>query len=147
MKLSPVEEYGLRCLLKLAKHYGELPVTIRMISESEGLSTAYVGKLMFLLHKANLVQATRGVQGGYVLIQKPSELTLDAVFKSLDPQEFDDLCEKFTGNEQLCVHLSSCAIKQVLGGLNSEIHSYLKKFTLADLIPQVQGAGHVQQHT
>lgn len=147
MKLSSVEEYGLRCMLQLAKHHGESPVTIRMISESEGLSTAYVGKLMFLLQKAHLVQATRGVQGGYVLIKKPSDLTLEEVFKSLDPQEFDDVCEKFTGQEQMCVHVSSCAIKQVLGGLNEQIHLYLRKFTLADLTPQVQGAGNVQQHS
>ena len=143
MKLSPVEEYGLRCMLQLAKHYGEAPVTIRMISEGEGLSTAYVGKLMFLLQKAHLVQATRGVQGGYTLVRRPEELTLEDVFRSLDPQAFDDVCEKFTGQEQLCVHVSSCAIKQVLSGLNEQMNVYLRKFTLADLAPQVQGAGHV----
>lgn len=144
MKLSSVEEYGLRCMLQLAKHHGESPVTIRMISESEGLSTAYVGKLMFLLQKAQLVHATRGVQGGYVLSKAPRELTLEEVFKCLDPQEFDDVCERFTGQEELCVHASACAIKQVLGGLNEEIHKYLRKFSLADLIPQDQGAVHVR---
>ena len=69
MKLTPIEEYGLRCLMQLARHSGEAqPTNIRQISEAEGLSTAYVGKLMFLLQKAHLVQATRGVQGGYVLV-------------------------------------------------------------------------------
>jgi Rrf2 family protein len=137
--MSPVEEYGLRCLLQLARHSHEgTPVTIRMISESEGLSTAYVGKLMFLLHKANLVQATRGVQGGYSLMKKPSETTLEDVFRSLDPQAFDDVCEKFTGTEELCVHVSACAIKQVLSGLNEHINQYLRKYTLADLAPQGQ---------
>ena len=143
MKLSPVEEYGLRCMLQLAKQHGEAPVTIRTISESEGLSTAYVGKLMFLLQKAHLVQATRGVQGGYVLAKAPAELTLEEVFRSLDPQAFDDVCEKFTGQEALCVHVSACAIKQVLSGLNEEINRYLRKFTLADLSPQAaQGKVH-----
>ena len=147
MKLSPVEEYGLRCMLQLARHYGEAPVTIRMISEAEGLSTAYVGKLMFLLQKAHLVQATRGVQGGYGLLKKPTETTLEDVFRSLDPQAFDDVCEKFTGQEQLCVHVTACTIKQVLSGLNEQMNVYLRKFTLADLVPQVQGAGNVQQHS
>ena len=144
MKLSPVEEYGLRCMLQLARHDGEAPVTIRAISESEGLSTAYVGKLMFLLQKAELVHATRGVQGGYVLVKRPNELTLEDVFKSLDPQAFDDVCEKFTGQEQLCVHVSACAIKGVLSGLNEQMNIYLRKFTLADLIPQATGAGNVK---
>jgi DNA-binding IscR family transcriptional regulator len=45
------------------------------------------------------------------------------------------------------VHVSSCTIKQVLSGLNEQMNLYLRKFTLADMIPQVQGAGNVQQHS
>ncbi len=136
MKMSPVEEYGLRCLMQLARLEGEHPVTIRQVAESEGLSTAYVGKLMFLLHKANLVQATRGVQGGYVLMKKPSELTLDDIFKALDQNDLDDVCDKFTGNEAQCVHATSaCVLKNILGGLNQHIHAYLRGITLQDLVP------------
>lgn len=135
MKVSPVEEYGLRCLIQLAKQAGGHPVTIRQIAEAEGLSTAYVGKLMFLLHKAQLVQATRGVQGGYVLTKGPTELTLDDVFKALDQNDLDDVCDKFTGNESACVHVSACVLKRILGGLNEHIGIYLRKITLQDLIP------------
>lgn len=135
MKLSPIEEYGLRCLMQLARHPEGQPVTIRQIAEGEGLSTAYVGKLLFLLHKANLVQATRGVQGGYVLTRKPKDLTLEEIFKGLDPQEMDNICEKFTGNEDTCVHISACVLKRVLGGLTEHIHAFLRKVTLADLVP------------
>ena len=141
MKLSPVEEYGLRCLMVLAKSGDAHPTTIRTISESEGLSTAYVGKLMFLLQKAHLVVATRGVQGGYVLVKKPAELHLSEIFHALDPQELDDICEKFTGTEQLCVHMSSCTIKQVLSGLTEHMNSFLQKYTLADMVGQASNQG------
>lgn len=133
MKLSPLEEYGLRCLIQLASRPQEHPVTIRQISEAEGLSTAYVGKLMFLLQKANLVQSTRGVQGGYLLARPAPELKLDEIFLALDPSALDDVCEKFTGNESACVHSGACAIKSVWHGLSAHVNAYLKNVSLQDL--------------
>lgn len=141
MKVSPIEEYGLRCLIQLARRQSEaLPTTIRQISEAEGLSTAYVGKLMFLLQRAHLVQATRGVQGGYVLVKKPGDLTLEEIFTALDPHTLSDVCEKFTGQEELCVHVSACTLKTVLGGLNQHVNAYLRRVTLLSLVPELRSA-------
>ncbi len=133
MKLSPLEEYGLRCLIQLARRPQDHPVTIRQISEAEGLSTAYVGKLMFLLQKASLVHSTRGVQGGYLLARPAGELKLHEIFTALDPSSLDDVCDKFTGNEASCVHNGACAIKHVWHGLNEHINAYLKNVSLQDL--------------
>jgi Rrf2 family protein len=133
MKLSPLEEYGLRCLLQLARRPDDQPVTIRTIAEGEGLSTAYVGKLMFLLQRAQLVNSTRGVQGGYLLAKAPQELTLAEVFHALEPDDLEDVCGKFTGNEAACVHNSACAIKSVWHGLQNHMNDYLNKVTLRDL--------------
>ena len=135
MKLSPLEEYGLRCLIQLARRGQDnaQPVTIRQIAEGEGLSTAYVGKLMFLLQRAALVHSTRGVQGGYLLARPAEELGLDKIFEALDPGTLDDVCDKFTGNEDACVHNGSCAIKHVWHGLNEHVNEYLRKRSLAEL--------------
>ena len=133
MKLSPIEEYGLRCLLQLARRSSEQPVTIRTIAEGEGLSTAYVGKLMFLLQRAHLVHSTRGVQGGYVLAKAPETLTLAEIFHALEPVDLEDVCDKFTGTESACVHSGGCSIKHVWKGLNDHINGYLSKVTLRDL--------------
>ena len=139
MKLSPIEEYGLRCLMQLARRQADHPVTIRTISEAEGLSTAYVGKLMFLLQRAHLVQSTRGVQGGYVLAKAPEALSLAEVFHALEPGDLEDVCEKFTGTESTCVHSGACALKSVWKGLNTHIDSYLSKVSLRDLAGSPSG--------
>ncbi len=133
MKLSPIEEYGLRCLMQLARRPAGQPVTIRTISEAEGLSTAYVGKLMFLLQRAHLVQSTRGVQGGYVLAKDSATLSLAEILHALEPGDLEDVCEKFTGSESACVHSGACALKSVWKGLNDHITDYLSKVTLRDL--------------
>lgn len=140
MKLSPLEEYGLRCLIQLARSKGVQPVTIRQISENEGLSLAYVGKLMFLLQKADLVRSTRGVQGGYVLAKPAHALNLLQVFQALDPGALEDVCGKFTGTGDACVHNGACAIKSVWRGLAEQIDGYLRNVSLGELaqVPALQ---------
>jgi len=133
MKLSPLEEYGLRCLIQLARRTDTVPVTIRQISEGEGLSSAYVGKLMFLLQRANLVQSTRGVQGGYLLAKPAHQMSLSEVFQALDPGVLDDVCDKFTGTEDACVHSGACVIKPVWNGLAQHINAYLERVSLGEL--------------
>ena len=59
MKLTTQEEYGLRCLLQLArKDTGSL--TIPELSRREGMSPANVAKIMRLLRRAGFVRSTRG---------------------------------------------------------------------------------------
>ena len=49
MKLSATEEYGLRCLLQLAKCGDGRSLTIPEISRAEGLSVPNAAKLMRVL--------------------------------------------------------------------------------------------------
>ena len=51
MKISAQEEYGLRCLLRLAKSESGT-ATLPEVSAAEGLSVPYVAKLMAVLRHA-----------------------------------------------------------------------------------------------
>ena len=54
MKITALEEYGLRCMICFsAAPDGKL--TLPEISSQEGLSLPYAGKLLMLLKKAGLV--------------------------------------------------------------------------------------------
>ncbi|MBV9121820.1 MAG: Rrf2 family transcriptional regulator, partial [Planctomycetes bacterium] len=59
MKISSQEEYGLRCLLRLARAEGA-SLTIPEIAAAEGLSVPYVGKLLAVLRQAGLIDSVRG---------------------------------------------------------------------------------------
>jgi Mn-dependent DtxR family transcriptional regulator len=67
MKLSTQEEYGLRCLLQLARAGDAASLTIAEMSEREGISSPNVAKIMRILRRAGLVRSTRGKAGGYYL--------------------------------------------------------------------------------
>ena len=59
MHLSSTEEYGLRCLLQVARHTENEPHRIRDIAAAEGLSREYTAKLMGVLREGRLVCSTR----------------------------------------------------------------------------------------
>jgi len=60
MKISALEEYGLRCMMQLARCAPGKSITIGEIAGREGLSVANVRKLMMILREARLVQSVRG---------------------------------------------------------------------------------------
>ena len=73
MRLSAQEEYGLRCLLQVAKSATAGPIAINEIATREGISPEYAAKLMRALRRAGLVISTRGAAGGYHLARDPRE--------------------------------------------------------------------------
>ena len=135
MKISAHEEYGLRCLVQLAREEvsgGSL--TLNQIAEREGLSAANAGKLMWVLVKARLVQSQRGANGGYTLARPASEIRLNEVIRVLDEDTVDRFCQTHTGVLDTCIHTSDCGIRPVIVGLHEIVQSALSEITLAQLI-------------
>ena len=64
MKLSSSEEYGLRCLLQLARQAPGHSLTIPEISQAEGITHHNVAKLLRILRQGGFVASARGQQGG-----------------------------------------------------------------------------------
>ena len=79
MKVSALEEYGIRCMVLLARQEGG-SLTLPEISEAEGLSISYAGKLLNILKKAGLVKSVRGRLGGYALTTARLKNLLSAGF-------------------------------------------------------------------
>ena len=134
MQLLAQEEYGLRCLIQVARHAGPDPLTIPEIAEAEGLSPEYTAKLLRALRQAELVVSTRGAGGGYRLARPAREITawqvVQALGGSLFPKEF---CESHPGLRHDCVHTGGCSIRGLWGAVESAVRGVLEGVTLADL--------------
>ncbi|HIB53524.1 MAG TPA: transcriptional regulator, partial [Nitrospirales bacterium] len=108
MKISRLEEYGLRCVLQLAQH-AETSMRVEEIAKLEGLSKAYVAKIMSPLRRAGLVLSVRGVRGGYLLTRSPEAITLTEVLVALEATKVDEgFCRTHSGNCPRCVHIPDC---------------------------------------
>jgi Rrf2 family protein len=140
MKLSSQEEYGLRCLVRLAQHESSLG-TIHEIAKAEGLTPAYVAKLMGVLRRAGLVTASRGHKGGYALARPADSIDLSEVMTVLGGRLYSS---KFCGDHAglgtqagangRCANDGNCSIRPVLVGLDRLVHDALSRVTLKSLV-------------
>jgi Rrf2 family protein len=134
MHLSSQEEYGLRCLLRLATHDAESPVRIQDIAEAEGLSQEYVAKLMRILRNGELVTSTRGASGGYHLARAAADITVWEAIVVLGGSFFtDSFCQSHPGSLRDCVHSTDCSIRALWRNVGGLLRAALSSVTLENL--------------
>jgi Rrf2 family transcriptional regulator, iron-sulfur cluster assembly transcription factor len=140
MKITAMQEYGLRCILQLAAHKGPAPLTVREIAKSERLTPVYVAKLLVTLRRSGLVRSLRGVNGGYALSQEASGISVARVLSALGQVELGkDLCKRFPGTASVCTHMDNCSIRPVWGVLTQYIFHFLNQLTLDQLVQDEVG--------
>ena len=137
MKITSQEEYGLRCLLHLARGTEGQSLTIPEIAAAEGLSSPYVAKLLAVLRQGGLIDSVRGRAGGYRLARPADRVTLGAVMQVLGEPLYDEptFCQRHPGTEThgQCVHLGGCTLRTLWGTLELWMRRALDRITLADL--------------
>jgi len=139
MKFSSQEEYGLRCLLRIARQGGKASLTIPEISEAEGLSSFYVAKLMRILRRAGLVKSARGQIGGYSLSRPPDQIAVGEALMALGGRLFEtDFCTDHTGLEKTCTSSVDCSIRSLWQAVQNVVDQVLSKTTLTDLLRNEQ---------
>jgi Rrf2 family protein len=142
MKLSSQEEYGLRCLLQVARHDPEGSVTIPEIARIEGLSIPHVAKLMRSLRRGGFVRSVRGHAGGYKLARTPDRINIGEVLAWLGGRLFEpSFCSMHAGIAELCTHSVDCSIRSLWQSVQHVVDQMLEKVTLGDLL----GAGRPQR--
>lgn len=131
MKLSTKGRYGVRAMVDLAIHYGEVPVSIKIISERQGISESYLEQLFSPLRKAKLVKSVRGAQGGYILNKEPKDITASDIIEVLEgPIEISSCVD-----EGVCSNsnIDCCSTRLLWGKIKKSIDDVTKTVTLQDL--------------
>lgn len=146
MKLTAQEEYGLRCLIQVARRAPtaeSAPVAIRDVAAAEGLSVEYAAKLMRVLRQADLVTSERGATGGYRLARPAEQILLLDVLRSLDgPIVPPTFCEDHGGQQKSCVHVAGCALRPVWRAIESAVAQVLRGIQLSELLCDEQTMRH-----
>jgi Rrf2 family protein len=134
MQLLASEEYGLRCLLRVALADHTAPVSISEIAEAEGLSQEYTAKLMRELRLGSLVESVRGADGGYRLARPAREISVWNALDVLGGEFFPDtFCECHGGRKRSCVRASDCSIRALWRAVKSALRDTLDGISLDDL--------------
>ena len=117
MRFTTKTEYGLVCLIYMARHAKDetQPITIKELVGAEDFSVPYIEKILQSLRAAKIVNAVHGSHGGYVLARPASEITVKEVIDALEGSTFDIFCEPEVRKDITCTHFSLCGIKPLWG--------------------------------
>ncbi|HEY3938029.1 MAG TPA: Rrf2 family transcriptional regulator [Bryobacteraceae bacterium] len=135
MKLSSHEEYGLRCLLQVARQGADGSATIAEISRNEGISIPYVAKLMRILRLGGFVEAARGRAGGYTLALPSERICIGDALTILGGRIYEEsFCRRHSGTQRNCAHSTNCSIRSLWCSVQGAVDSVLRTTTVGDLL-------------
>ena len=142
MKLSTKTRYAMRFMVFLARNYGQGPIPMKEIAQSEGISKKYLEQVVSPLTSAGLLSVKRGQAGGFTLSRDPKEISLaDVMSVSEDGLELIDCLAGFSA----CDNQDRCISKSIWGGLRDVILDYLNNKSLADVIEETsQGCPEIK---
>ena len=132
MKISKKAEYGLTAMVHLAKSLlaqagkSNKAVSIRQISNIEGVPFEFLSKIFSNLEKGKLVVGHHGANGGYSLAKNPGKIAIIDIIELLEDIN--------TVNCRLCARAKKCLAKNVWSKIDLAIIKTLKSITLKDLI-------------
>jgi len=126
MKISKKAEYGLTAMVHLAKSKSNKAISIRQISNIEGVPFAFLSKIFSRLEKGKLVVSQHGANGGYSLAKSPSKIAIIDIIELLEDIN--------TVNCQMCLISKKCLAKNVWRKIDGAINKTLQSITLKELI-------------
>ena len=136
-------DYGVRALVDLAQHGEDGPVRATDVARRKVIPEPYLVQLLHALNKSGMVRSQRGPQGGHSLAMDASEIRLSMVMDCLEGSDSMVMC---LNNAQSCIHVPSCAQRDVWRAVQEAIYSILDSTSIADLVERTRAivAGKVQ---
>jgi Rrf2 family nitric oxide-sensitive transcriptional repressor len=131
VQLSLHADYGLRVLLYLGSHPGEI-VSTKQISDSYGISKNHLVRVMQTLGEHGYIKVIPGRAGGVTLARDPAAIRLGDVVRDAEPTL--DLVECFDKETNTCPIIHVCGLKSHLAKALDAFIGELNKSTLADLM-------------
>lgn len=132
MKISTKGRYVLRMLLDLAEHRGEGYIALKDIAKRQGISKKYLEQIIPLLNNTDILVASRGYQGGYMLAKSPDMYTVGDILRITEGSIAPVSC--LEGGSTVCDRDDQCMTLYVWEGLEKVIAEYLDSITLQDIL-------------
>ncbi len=134
MKISTKGRYALRMLLDLAEHQQEGYIALKDIAARQNISKKYLEQIVPILNKSNILQASRGFQGGYRLAQSPAAYTVGSILRLTEGSLTPVACLDWSPAG--CARRGECMTLPIWKGLSKVIADYLDNITLQDILDQ-----------
>lgn len=133
MRITTKGRYGLRAVLALAtRSTDSTPVSIKTISEMEGISAEFLEQIFFRLRKAGLIASVRGPSGGFFFAKALEDITLKDIIDASG--EGVSIAPCVCGKATTCTKKDDCEAGRIWDAMSEHINAYLSSKTLAAMV-------------
>ncbi|MBP3483809.1 MAG: Rrf2 family transcriptional regulator [Oscillospiraceae bacterium] len=132
MNVTSKGRYALRIMIDLAQHRDEGYISLKTISDRTQLSMKYLEMIVGNLKKAELVDSTRGKEGGYKLNKTPQEYSIGEILRCIEDNLAPVACIK--EGEIQCDRSGACLTVPMWKELDDITNAYLDTVSLEDLL-------------
>jgi Rrf2 family protein len=126
-------------LVDLAEHKNDGFVSLKDISERQGISKKYLEQIVTLLSRPDMLRTNRGNKGGYMLAKEPDQYTVGQILRITEGGLFPVSC--LAGEPNQCERKGYCKTLLVWQGLEKMINQYLNGITIQDIVDDYRDAG------
>ena len=126
-------EYALLAIEHMMQKGSENPslTTAREVAEAYAIPYALLAKVMQKLAGKGFIKSVYGTNGGYVLVKRPSDISVMDIVEIFDGPFA--VVECFKDEKITCPQWDHCGIKSPLYELNHKIYHLLASTTLEEL--------------
>ena len=132
MNVTSKGRYALRIMIDLAQHQDEGYISLKTISDRTELSMKYLEMIVGNLKKAELVESTRGKEGGYKLSKTPEEYSIGEILNCIEDNLAPVACIK--AGSINCEKSAACLTVPMWKELDDITNAYLSTVSLRDLL-------------
>lgn len=131
MQLTNTTDYAIRIVCYLAMQKGL--VSSSELSSVLHVPVSYIPKITKLLKSARIITATEGVNGGYILVKQPDEISLMDVISCTESTMAISRCLEKDG---FCSrnYTDCCKVHKVLLDLQNNYNNRLENVKISDII-------------
>ena len=130
IRMTRLTDYGIMMLTLFARDSKHPMKSARDLSQEAKLPLPTVSKILKLLARNGLLEAHRGVRGGFSLTRKPDAITMSEVIGALEgPIGVTDCCAPPSD----CGIEKSCIVKNNWMKINRAVLEALDRITLAEM--------------
>lgn len=130
MQLTRAADYAIRVMIHLASQPEGTVVSKTLLAQAAEAPESFLSKILQTLARSGLIQARRGVEGGFVLLPRGAQASLLDVVESIDGPVALNLC---LGSASACHRAAGCAAHQVWIRAQSAMVEVLREAKIAEM--------------
>lgn len=133
MRMTRETDYALRIVSVLSKTGSQIDA--KQISEQNNIPYRFALKILRKLVQCGMVKSSRGVNGGYSLNKKPSEISIKDVIEIFDGAIAVNHCIE---TPEICDGTKLCPIRQRLLSAQKKFEDELDSVSFEDIAKEMQ---------